>query len=290
MHPFALSIDTQLLGDEVTYYILAVDMDEHSLESDAVLDALSSFVFEQVSQGAGAKIDIATGSADSDVSEWFQSENIIGQMTIRLSRSDNWESGTLLTALADDEGFEIEYQLNLETQKGSGQPWAPGMYPTPTITAPMSSTPPIYTPVSGTPTVYVTPTITPTLTPYSTECTEIASSYTENTEKGNILYLICNDGSQQTLGPLAEGVYLVGPNKKFLIYCTYEGYVLSIRVNEETFRTLKNIRDEMPTFRTGGNKNLELTFIPAENQIVFQVRDLTSGESADIPIPTSVSE
>lgn len=269
VYPFGLSIDEKFLGNEVTFYVLAVDMDELSFATNVFIDLLISVVIKAVSGGgANPVIDIVGGTAASGLSEWIQQEDIIGQKTVRLSRANNWGVGQPTTAIADDEGFEIEYQVYLSNHPlVSSTPYSS---PTEVIDEGRSGEIPTRVTIK--------------------ECTLISEAYVDDTDDGNIIHVTCNDGSTYQLGPLSQGEMIVGPNDKFLIYCTNDGYLYSSRVDEQKLREYKNIRKDMPILRKEGNVDLELTFISGDNQYVLKVRELVSGSSADFLIDRRISE
>jgi hypothetical protein len=86
------------------------------------------------------------------------------------------------------------------------------------------------------------PTITPT--PQWAECPGIVVKK-ENTRKGDVLHILrCEDGLEYDLGPLAIGVYAVGPNDKFLVYVTLTGVIYASRIGDRTLSALYNLARE----------------------------------------------
>ena len=111
--------------------------------------------------------------------------------------------------------------------------------PTSTLTPTPSAT---FTP-SPTMTLFV---IVPTLTPTQQwlACPGIVVSVTD-TKKGDMLHILrCEDGLEYDLGPLAKGVYAVGPNDKFLVYVTIDGFVYASRIGDPYLYNLYDLKNE----------------------------------------------
>ena len=56
--------------------------------------------------------------------------------------------------------------------------------------------------------------------------------------------LRCEDGFEYDLGPLAKGVYAVGPNDKFLVYVTSSGFIYAARIGDRYLNNLFNLGRE----------------------------------------------
>jgi len=120
--------------------------------------------------------------------------------------------------------------------------------------------------LSNTATHVVLPTSTPTspptatITPFPTfitsylpttppdpqwlACPGIVVTRTD-TEKGDILHILrCEDGLEYDLGPLAKGVFAVGPNNKFLVYVTIDGFVYASRIDDPHLIILYDVARE----------------------------------------------
>jgi hypothetical protein len=111
--------------------------------------------------------------------------------------------------------------------------------PTSTLTPTPSAT---FTP-SPTTTLFV---IVPTLTPTQQwlACPGIVVSVTD-TKKGDILHILrCEDGFEYDLGPLAKGVYAIGPNDKFLVYVTIDGFIYGARIGDPYMYNLYDLTNE----------------------------------------------
>jgi hypothetical protein len=100
-------------------------------------------------------------------------------------------------------------------------------------------------------TVTPSPTLTlfvvvPTLTPTQQwlACPGIVVKATD-TKKGDMLHILrCEDGFEYDLGPLAKGVYAVGPNDKFLVYVTVDGFVYASRIGDPYMYNLYDLKNE----------------------------------------------
>jgi hypothetical protein len=88
--------------------------------------------------------------------------------------------------------------------------------------------------------------IVPTLTPTQQwlACPGIVVSVTD-TKKGDMLHILrCEDGFEYDLGPLAKGVYAIGPNDKFLVYVTVDGFVYASRIGDPYLYNLYDLKNE----------------------------------------------
>lgn len=91
-------------------------------------------------------------------------------------------------------------------------------------------------------TLFYNPTFT--LTPQWSVCPGIVISLTD-TKKGDMLHFLrCEDGLEYDLGPLAKGVYAVGPNDKFFVYVTVDGFIYAARIGDLRLLNLYNLRNE----------------------------------------------
>ena len=105
-------------------------------------------------------------------------------------------------------------------------------------------------------TLFFNPTFT--LTPQWIACPGIVITQTD-TLKGDILHILrCEDGLEYDLGPLAKGVYGVGPNDKFLVYVTLDGFIYAARIGDLYLNNLYNLGREHEF--TVFNKNLTPDF------------------------------
>lgn len=111
--------------------------------------------------------------------------------------------------------------------------------PTSTLTPTPLAT---FTPSPTTTLFVIVPTSTPTQQWLA--CPGIVVKVTD-TKKGDILHILrCEDGLEYDLGPLAKGVYAVGPNDKFLVYVTVDGFVYASRIGDRYMYNLYDLKNE----------------------------------------------
>jgi hypothetical protein len=123
-----------------------------------------------------------------------------------------------------------------------------------------------------------------------TICKDVAVTV-EDTAKGDVLHISrCTDGWSFISPPVAKGGYGVGPDGKFVLYCTNDGYLYGIRIGDPNFRFLENIKTKMPAFRSGKNILLVITFKAGEIQLTAKISDHISGQSLDVKVPLFLSE
>lgn len=114
--------------------------------------------------------------------------------------------------------------------------------PAPSPTSTLTFTP--AAPIQPTPTwtLFYNPTVTPTK--LWSACPGIVVTQTDTDAGEMVRILRCEDGFEYVLGPLAKGVYAVGPNDKFLVYVTLDGIVYGSRIGETRIQPLFNLRRE----------------------------------------------
>ena len=105
-----------------------------------------------------------------------------------------------------------------------------------------TSTPSITHTPSPTPTLFFSSTATPTL--QWSACPGIVITKTNN-RKGDKLHILrCEDGLEYDLGPLAKGVYAVGPEDKFFVYITVGGIIYAAKIGDPTLNKLYDLGRE----------------------------------------------
>jgi hypothetical protein len=93
-------------------------------------------------------------------------------------------------------------------------------------------------------------------------CPGIVISVTD-TKKGDILHILrCEDGFEYDLGPLAKGVYAVGPNDNFLVYVTIDGFVYASRIGDSSMYNLYDLENEhiFTVFNKGVLPDFKISF------------------------------
>jgi len=132
----------------------------------------------------------------------------------------------------------IKPESNLSPTPSSETPVMPVSSPTSTLTATLI---PAIVP-SATVTLFYNPTVTST--PQWSACPGIVITLTD-TDKGDMLHILrCEDGLEYDLGPFAKGVYAVGPNNKFLVYVTNDGFIYATRIGDLYLKNLFNLGRE----------------------------------------------
>lgn len=141
-------------------------------------------------------------------------------------------------------------------------------YPTETIvpTATQTSSPTSTFTLIPTPTMtlFFQSTITPT--PQWTTCPGIVITLTD-TNKGDMLHLLrCEDGFEYDLGPLAKGVYAVGPNDKFIVYITSSGVIYAARFGDTQMQNIFNLAQEhiFTVFNKKVSPDFKISFVGEE--------------------------
>jgi len=153
--------------------------------------------------------------------------------------------------------------------------------PTLTLTSTPTTTP--------TQTSTALPSPTSTHTPRPTICSEIDNVVLDNTSDGGYLQINCSNGVKFKVGPLSNGVYAVGPNRKFLVYCTNDGNVYTVRADEQSLIFLKMVRKELPFFRDNFESLQELSF-QGEYPYYLVISNKYTAQSTTIQIPLRVSQ
>jgi hypothetical protein len=85
-----------------------------------------------------------------------------------------------------------------------------------------------------------------------------------DTKKGDVLHILrCADGFKNDLGPLAKGVYAVGPNNEFLVYVTLSGIVYAARIGDSYLNNLYDLgREHIYTvFNKKVTPDFEIAFV-----------------------------
>jgi hypothetical protein len=139
--------------------------------------------------------------------------------------------------------------------------------PSPVLAAPSNTAVPVPSStltITPAPTIPPTPTwtlfsnITVTPTQQWSACPGIVVTQ-KDTDAGDIIHILrCDDSLEYDLGPLAKGVYAVGPNNKFFIYVTRTGIVYGSRIGNPYLYPLFNLKDEQ--IFTALNRGVEPDF------------------------------
>jgi len=113
---YALAIDESQLGDELMVYFVALDVDDQSLDESIPWD-----LFEAVLQTSFYKfvnryqkiLDIRLPGIDGLV-EWVHDYfNLLGEGTLILRRTQNWQADKVIKYTSEDFGVEVVYHNHL---------------------------------------------------------------------------------------------------------------------------------------------------------------------------------
>ncbi|MCJ7434445.1 MAG: zinc ribbon domain-containing protein, partial [Anaerolineales bacterium] len=158
--------------------------------------------------------------------------------------------------------------------------------------APISS--PISSPIAPTAIIVIATTIAPTQavalptftpTPAVPNCPGMEIQSESRT--GGIFLLICAKDQRYEVGPLADGVYKVGPNNMFFIYITYSGEVYAARIGDKKLTYIDRIKfftmilkDDEPRF--------EIKFY-GDHPYQLYVKEFFENQDKTIPIPRYIT-
>jgi len=158
--------------------------------------------------------------------------------------------------------------------------------PFPSLTSTVTSAPTITPQPTITLTLFYDPTVTPTR--QWSACPGIVVTQTD-TDKGEMLHILrCEDGLEYDLGPLAKGIYAVGPNDKFLIYITVDGMVYGSRIGEKNLLGLFNLKREkiFTVFNMGVAPNFVISFTDGDPlyKLVLTEKNYNQKRPYDLPL------
>jgi len=135
-------------------------------------------------------------------------------------------------------------------------------------------------------TLFYDPTVTPTR--QWSACPGIVVTQTD-TDKGEMLHILrCEDNLEYDLGPLAKGMYAVGPNDKFLVYVTQDGMVYGSRIGERNLVVLFNLKREkiFTVFNKGVKPNFVISFADGNPlyKLVLTEKNFNQKHPYDLPL------
>jgi hypothetical protein len=121
MGKYAIAVDENAIGNELLIYLLAVDSDELSANESLLIDIGSEFIQAAITviasmggiNAIGAlTLDMLLNKASDRLLAWAEQSEVIGQDTLILQRSDNWDIGAARTRTSADNGMRILYQVS----------------------------------------------------------------------------------------------------------------------------------------------------------------------------------
>jgi len=157
---------------------------------------------------------------------------------------------------------------------------------------PLKSTfPPAPEENSGTP-AYPNPADSTTLPAYPTSSfntnsyLQVIEIFDEETAQGIMLTVTGGiENYNYRLGPLAEGVYALGPNNNFLVYVTNNGMVYLNRLGEPNFQTVEDARRAFQALNKHVDPYFELSFHDTGFVYVLFIYEGRFGETLQVPLP-----
>ncbi len=159
-----------------------------------------------------------------------------------------------------------------------------------TFTPSFVTLPADFTPTTLTLLPSATPLFTPTSTPTPqwSACPGIVVTRND-TKDGDILHILrCEDGLEYDLGPLAQGVYAVGPNDKFLVYVTVDGIIYAAKIGDKYPVAVFNLKTERIytalNKKMNGDFKISFTGNELNYQLVLLERKYDQKRVYDLPV------
>jgi hypothetical protein len=104
---------------------------------------------------------------------------------------------------------------------------------------------------------------------------------------GGIFLLICAKNLRYEMGPLADGVFRVGPNNMFFIYITYYGEVYAARLGDDTLTHIDRIEFFNMILKNDEPK-YEISFL-GNHPYQLYVKEFFMYQDKTIPIPRYIT-
>lgn len=117
-------------------------------------------------------------------------------------------------------------------------------------------------------------------------CTTGLEITVDGTAKGSILK-ICAHDEQYQLGPIAKGVYTVGPNGQFFVYCTDSGYVYAARAGDKKLTSIGDVKS-FYILKQGDDPDLTLEIVGDQPYSVV-VHENKGSQNETLPIPPYIT-
>jgi hypothetical protein len=100
-------------------------------------------------------------------------------------------------------------------------------------------------------------------------------------------FQVCAGSQHYQLGPLAKGVYTIGPGGNFFLYASNDGIIYVARVGDRGLTQIGNVRDFV-VIRKHNDPLYQFRFF-GDNPYSVQVSELKYGENVTLQIPHSIS-
>jgi len=148
--------------------------------------------------------------------------------------------------------------------------------PTKQVTLPYLPTLP---PVTATIPLVIIGTLTPTPIPSTVTVT------VDTTQKGDYLNISrSSDNLKYRLGPVASGTYAIGPNDKFLIYCTNDGNVYAAKLGAQYLTLIGDVKI-FTAVQRDAPPNFQLVIFMNNNRYKVDVRESRFNQNEVFVIP-----
>jgi hypothetical protein len=156
------------------------------------------------------------------------------------------------------------------------------------------------TPAIETQTLIITNTVNATLTPEVTTTYTLTPSATsspspvtitiEDTLEGNYLVVKrATDNLEYKLGPIADGVYAIGPNSNFFVYCTDDGKVYAAKIGAKYLSPIGDVR-YFTAIRRGTKPSFAVDIFFNTNFYRANVQEKLFNQNEIILIPRNITE
>jgi hypothetical protein len=181
------------------------------------------------------------------------------------------------------------YYLRLSFEKTAITEISVATSPTrgPLVIPPLESTlPPAPEPITETPAEFKTLPSYPNPMSNASQPLKAIEIFDEETAQGILLTVTGGiESYDYRLGPLAKGVYALGPNSKFLVYVTNNGMVYINRLGEPNFQTVEDARRAFSALNKQVDPYFELSFHDTGFVYILFIYEGRFGETLQVTLP-----
>jgi len=121
---YGLSVDEKALNGELYVYFAGIDSDQQSTSVNLGIDAVISLIAEGVSYAVAEAKPLAsfvTGFVLSEISDYVQEDDIVGDGMFVLQASDVWGTGENHLFVSDNGGLRVAYRVT-RSETGDAEP------------------------------------------------------------------------------------------------------------------------------------------------------------------------
>jgi len=112
----------------------------------------------------------------------------------------------------------------------------------------------------------------------------------DDTQKGTLLTVTGGkENYHYRLGPLAKGVYALGPNQRFLVYVSNGGIVYISRLGETRFQEVENVKHSFKALNKHVEPSFELSFHDTGYVYILFIYDGRFGETVQVILPRLIT-